>query len=51
MECRRYAADERAEAREELKALDKQIAEADDITKSEKFFYKILRGITKLVGM
>lgn len=43
--------EEKDEIRNDLKELDKQIAEADDMTKGEKFFYKILRGITKLVGM
>ena len=42
---------EKEEARNDLKELDKQIAEADDMTKGEKFFYKVLRGITKMVGL
>lgn len=43
--------EEFAEARKELKKLDKEIAETDELTKGEKFFYKVLRGITKIVGL
>lgn len=43
--------EEREEIRKGLKELDKQIAEADDITKGEKFFYKVIRSITKMVGL
>lgn len=43
--------EEKEEIRNDLEALDKQVSEADDMTKGEKFCYKMLRKITKLVGL
>ena len=43
--------EEKDEIRSDLQELDKQIAESNDITRGEKFFYKMLRRITKMVGL
>ena len=43
--------EENDEIRSDLQELDKQIAESNDITRGEKFFYKMLRRITKMVGL